>query len=98
MATCETSGKGATDQVKRFHVILVAPVSLVPPFARILSVEGWNCEKRQAVAFATMEKAEPIRFRVVDCDPFHPRRTQPIHRNREAIDFLNQVVRLGGCF
>ena len=57
MSTCEvdeTSGTGATGQVKRFHVVLVAPV------ARALSIEGWNCEKGHVEAFATMEKAEPI--------------------------------------
>ena len=57
MSTCEvgeTSGTGAISQVKRFHVVLVAPV------ARALSIEGWNCEKGHAGAFATMDKAEPI--------------------------------------
>jgi hypothetical protein len=59
MSTCEigeTSGKSATGQIKRFHVVLVAPASR--PLS--ISIKGWNCEKRRAAAFPAMEKAESI--------------------------------------
>ena len=58
-------------------------------------IEGGNREKRQAAVLATVEKAKAVGRRIVDRHAVHSWHTLLSHRDREAIDLLNVVVRLG---
>ena len=67
-------------------------------FQHPASIEGGNRKKWQAAALVIVVKTKSVCLSVVDCHPFHPCRTSLSHRNREAIDLMNVVVRLDICF